>query len=93
MLYGKRVELLALGSFKPTVPLPKVYLECEGLEGILKFGVLNCIPAEILVGSNVLTMSKALKIVTCSKSECCSVVPERNCKDRETAQGKGTSLA
>lgn len=61
---GGKLKLLALGQLKTTVPLACIKLEQEGLRGTWKVGVLKNLPAAELVGNDMISLPKAVNIVT-----------------------------
>lgn len=52
---GKSLNILALAEFSVTGPLAKVHLEGEGFKGDDVVGIRNLLPADILIGNNIVS--------------------------------------
>ncbi|XP_065438558.1 uncharacterized protein LOC135981218 [Chrysemys picta bellii] len=77
MLPGEYVTVVALSEYSVNLPMARIHLEWDGFKGDVKAAVRDLIPADVLVGNNILGVPGQVNVVTRSQKEFGAVADTR----------------
>lgn len=84
-------NILALAEFCVTVPLGKVHLQWEDFKRCCRSQTM--LPVAILIGNNILAISKQVSIITCSLKASRAASPALSVDRRESCKGERNALS